>query len=279
MNEVIFLLYFSIQHSAFSIELSSSAVTQREHPQRSPQQVAWRKAEKPWRTRGLPSAHRRQVFCPMLPSTAMASRNPIVHDVFTAGEIARAAGASIGDADALLASGVITSRDGGLTETEEAVRAVLLLRGLQAGPAPERQLFSPLRGTGRRPGAPLTASGLLHAAFGIVLLTGPGRDKSGQGRARGQDTSAARVSGQAGPWRRWRRWRTASAVPGETRPLEGNEPAEESGACRTGRPPARLLSPRDRQGRSRKFAPSNGRSNRRRPWRSRTRFRPFWRPS
>ncbi len=31
----------------------------------------------------------------------MASRNPIVHDVFTAGEIARAAGASIGDADAL----------------------------------------------------------------------------------------------------------------------------------------------------------------------------------
>ena len=51
------------------------------------------------------------------------------------------------------------------------MRAVLLLRGLQAGPAPERQLFSPLPGNGRRRGVPLTASGLLHAAFGIVLLT------------------------------------------------------------------------------------------------------------
>jgi protein TonB len=104
----------------------------------------------------------------------MASRIPIVHDVFTAREIARAAGASIGDADALLASGVITSRDGGMTDAEEAVRAVLLLRGLQAGPAPERQLFSQLRGTGRRRGVPLTASGLLHAAFGIVMLTALG---------------------------------------------------------------------------------------------------------
>jgi periplasmic protein TonB len=104
----------------------------------------------------------------------MTTRTPIGHDVFTAREIARAAGASIGDADALLASGVIASRDGGFADTEEAVRAVLLLRGLQAGPAPERELFSPVRGSGRRRGAPLTASGLLHVALGIVLLAALG---------------------------------------------------------------------------------------------------------
>ncbi len=101
----------------------------------------------------------------------MARSRPIVHDVFTAREIARAAGASIGDADALLASGLIASRDGGLTATAEAVRAVLMLRGQQAGPSPERTLFSPLRSSGRRRGVPLTASGFLHAAFGAMLLT------------------------------------------------------------------------------------------------------------
>ena len=63
---------------------------------------------------------------------------------------------------------------GGLTATDEAVRAVLLLRGLTTGPGPEHQLFSPLRKSDRRGGMPLTASGLLHAAFGLVLLTSLG---------------------------------------------------------------------------------------------------------
>jgi len=121
----------------------------------------------------------------------MASRTPIAYDVFTAREIARAAGASTGDADALLASGLITSRDGGLTDTHEAVRAVLLLRGLQAGPAPERQLFSPLRSTGRRQGMPLTASGLLHVAFGIALLTALGA--ANQTRVEPQPSTPARL--------------------------------------------------------------------------------------
>ncbi len=104
----------------------------------------------------------------------MTSRTTIVQDVFTAREIARAAGASLDDADALLASGLVSSLDGGLTATDEAVRAVLLLRGLRTGPGPEHQLFSPLRRFGRRGGLPLTASGLLHAALGVVLLTGVG---------------------------------------------------------------------------------------------------------
>ena len=117
----------------------------------------------------------------------MVSRMPIVQDVFTAREIARAAGASIGDADALLASGLIASRDIGLAATEEAVRAVLMLRGQQAGPAPERPLFSPSRGTERHRGVPLTASGFLHAAFGAMLLTALGM------------TSQARVEPQPSP--------------------------------------------------------------------------------
>ena len=103
----------------------------------------------------------------------MAS-GPIVHDVFTAREIARAAGASIADVHALRESGVIVGREGGLTPTSEAIRAVLLLRGFQPGPAPERQLFSPAPSARGRQGVPLTASGLIHAAIGIVLLTAVG---------------------------------------------------------------------------------------------------------
>jgi TonB family protein len=121
----------------------------------------------------------------------MASRNPIVSDVFTAREIARAAGASIGDAYALLASGLIASREGGLTATAEAVRAVLMLRGQQAGPAPERPLFSTVPETARRRGVPLTASGFLHAAFGAMLLTALGM--TSQARIEPQHQTPARL--------------------------------------------------------------------------------------
>ena len=65
----------------------------------------------------------------------MVSRTPVVQDVFTTREIARAAGVSLADADALLASGLVSAVDGGLTATDEAVRAVLLLRGLRRGRA------------------------------------------------------------------------------------------------------------------------------------------------
>jgi periplasmic protein TonB len=101
----------------------------------------------------------------------MTIPSPIARDVFTVREIARAAGASIGDAEALLASGRIASVEGGLMAGDEAVRAVLLLRGIQAGPGPEHQLFSAALPSDRRRGFPLTASGLLHVAFGVVLVT------------------------------------------------------------------------------------------------------------
>jgi periplasmic protein TonB len=104
----------------------------------------------------------------------MASQLSIPREVFTAREIARAAGASIGDAEALLASGRIASFGDGLTAGDEAIRAVLLLRGVQPGPTPEHQLFSPAPSSGRRRGLPLTASGVMHAAFGAMLLTAIG---------------------------------------------------------------------------------------------------------
>jgi protein TonB len=101
----------------------------------------------------------------------MASRNPLRPDVFSAREIARAAGVSDRDAEALIESGAIDLVDGEFVDSDEALRAVLLLRGLTPGPSPERQLFRPLRQGHRRSGAPLTASGILHAtAFGVAVL-------------------------------------------------------------------------------------------------------------
>jgi TonB family protein len=94
-----------------------------------------------------------------------------VPDVFDAREIARAAGSSTADAEALLVSGAITTRDGRYVDAQEAVRAVLVLRGLHAGPPATPQLFRPVGQGSKRRGMPLTASGMLHAtAFGLILL-------------------------------------------------------------------------------------------------------------
>ncbi len=102
----------------------------------------------------------------------MAVPTTPVHDVFSAREIARAAGTSTADAEALLSSGVVSSLDGEFVDAEEAVRAVRLLKGLTPTHAVARPIFRPLRDTPRRNSGPLTASGFLHAtAFGLALLT------------------------------------------------------------------------------------------------------------
>jgi TonB family protein len=100
----------------------------------------------------------------------MANRQTVAPDLFSPREIALAAGVSLADADALLASGVISSREHGLTATDEALRAVLFLRGLDSGRGAEHQLFQPLRHSKQKRGLPLTASGLLHLAFGAALI-------------------------------------------------------------------------------------------------------------
>ena len=101
----------------------------------------------------------------------MINRQSAAPDLFSPREIALAAGVSFADADALLASGTIASREHGLTSTDEALRAVLLLRGLDSGRVAGHQLFEPLRHSSRKRGLPLTASGLLHLAFGAAILT------------------------------------------------------------------------------------------------------------
>ena len=93
-------------------------------------------------------------------------------EVFTAREIARAAGTSTADAAALLASGRVVLRDGGFVDAPEAVRAVLMLQGRQAGAGSPAPLFGPLRHSERRRALPLTASSLVHvAAFTLAIFT------------------------------------------------------------------------------------------------------------
>jgi periplasmic protein TonB len=101
----------------------------------------------------------------------MLSRSSQVREVFDAREIARAAGTSTADAEALLASGAIATCDGRFVEPGEAVRAVLMLNGVRTGPTPARQLFRPVSRGMQRRGIPLTASGLIHvSAVGLLIL-------------------------------------------------------------------------------------------------------------
>jgi TonB family protein len=105
----------------------------------------------------------------------MATGLPQVAELFTAREIARAAGVTNSDAEALIASGAVSTTDGWLVAAEEARRAVLFLKGLEPGPSEARQLFRPAAAGTTRRGASLTTAGLLHAAvFGLVLLTSLG---------------------------------------------------------------------------------------------------------
>ncbi len=93
-------------------------------------------------------------------------------EVFNAWEIAQAAGVSTGDAEALIASGAISTVDGRFVDPEQAVRAVRLLRGDLVGPAPAPPLFNPAGRRGGQSKLPLTASGVLHAAgLGLLVFT------------------------------------------------------------------------------------------------------------
>jgi protein TonB len=92
-------------------------------------------------------------------------------DVFTAREIARAAGASSDDVHALVESGQVVTLDGRFVAAAEAVRAVRLLRGEAERLAPNRSLFQPRPAAARKAGMPLVASGTLHLAMiGMIAL-------------------------------------------------------------------------------------------------------------
>jgi periplasmic protein TonB len=94
-------------------------------------------------------------------------------DVYSAAEIARAAGVRARDVRDLAASGAIQPvvPDGRFFAEADAVFAVRSLRGY--APIVERPLFRPVHGVRREPAVPLAVSGTLHAAMvaGIALLT------------------------------------------------------------------------------------------------------------
>jgi protein TonB len=100
----------------------------------------------------------------------MVMQRTLTPEVFTAREIARAAGATAADAEALLASGLVTTRDAAFVDAAEAVRAVLLLQGRRTGPGEPRPLFGPLRHGTRRRALPLTASTALHGTAFVIAI-------------------------------------------------------------------------------------------------------------
>jgi protein TonB len=105
----------------------------------------------------------------------MSSVTRSAPDVFSAREIARAAGVSVRKVCDLATAGGIVPGDGGFVAAGEAVRIVRMFRGRSVAPG-ERQLFRPPAAARRSPGRALAASGALHASMfaAIALLTSMG---------------------------------------------------------------------------------------------------------
>lgn len=106
----------------------------------------------------------------------MPSGNPASPEVFTVEEIARAAGASVEDARALMATSGIAAFDGRFATLDDAARLVVLL---QRGAGAERRspaLFATSPAQVRSGRMPYAASGALHAGIltTLVLLAGLG---------------------------------------------------------------------------------------------------------
>jgi len=95
---------------------------------------------------------------------------PLLPEVYSAREIAAAAGVPVRVVRELLAARVVTPVDPRFVSQAEAVRAVRLLTG-QAS-AGERTMFLPAAGVDRRGALPVAAAGLLHVAVaaGVLLI-------------------------------------------------------------------------------------------------------------
>jgi TonB family protein len=89
-------------------------------------------------------------------------------DVFTADEIARAAGVRSKDVHVLVQAGMLRSIDGRFFSAPDAIAAVRVL----AGTAPaDRMLFRPVGGIRREPVMPIAGSSGVHAAVvGIIAM-------------------------------------------------------------------------------------------------------------
>src|SRR5687768_14050226 len=111
----------------------------------------------------------------VLPQPASETTMPALvsplRDVFTAREIARAAGAAPDDVRALMESGQIATIDGSFIGPAEAVRAVRLLQGAAERLLPDRPLFQPRPAAARKAGMPAVASGGLHLGLlGVIAF-------------------------------------------------------------------------------------------------------------
>jgi TonB family protein len=86
-------------------------------------------------------------------------------DVYSAREIARAAGVSRADVATLVESGQVATVDGTYVAEAEAIRAVQLLHGMAVRVTAPRELFGERAHGRQRRGAPLLASSSLHFAM------------------------------------------------------------------------------------------------------------------
>ena len=114
-------------------------------------------------------------------------------DVYTADEIARAAGVRLQDVRTLAETGTIQPLPGG--RFFSGAEALTALRAFASGTVPkERPLFRPARGVRRKPGLPIAAAGALHGAMLalIVFVTSMGVVNT-QGRAVPDDLKNLRM--------------------------------------------------------------------------------------
>ena len=88
-------------------------------------------------------------------------------EVFTAVEIARAAGVRPGDVRTLVRADIIRPRRGGFFTERDAVAAV---RALSGAAGVERPLFRPATGVRREPMLPVTTTAALHVSIAAALL-------------------------------------------------------------------------------------------------------------
>lgn len=96
-----------------------------------------------------------------------ASHTLPLPDVYSAGEIARAAGVRLRDVRALLDAGLVGSLDGRFLTESEALRAVRQLTGRVT--AAERPLFRTASGARREPALPFVLSSTLHAGMLAIM--------------------------------------------------------------------------------------------------------------
>ena len=112
--------------------------------------------------------HRGKSFAPCPVRSTMSTHAPASTEVFSVGDIARVAGVTPQEAQAVIESRRFPALQGYLA-APDAVRTVRLLRQLMAA-APRRDLFAPPPPPQQAPWAGVTSSAAVHAAAVVVVV-------------------------------------------------------------------------------------------------------------